>query len=173
MWSRLTASVNITLARSLSPALSQPAGVMPSASNKAMLCTDGGKVSTQKPTWLSLSPPSVLALPAASVKVLLARPTLAVPCKSALGVKVAVRTVPVPLKALMVPPMMFRSALVKVLSGSSLKRRVKVAVSLPCSSTWLAEMATVGAVVSAWARALAATAVCAKVAALPAASVRV
>ena len=66
----------------------------------------------------------------------------------AVGVKVAVRTRPVVVKPLRVPPDTTMSDAVKVARGSSLKVKLMVAVWPACNAVVLLVMATVGASVS-------------------------
>ena len=64
----------------------------------------------------------------------------------ALGVKVAVRVRPVPLKPVRVPPFTVRSDAVKLLPGSWLNVKVMVAVSPDLSAALLLLICRVGAV---------------------------
>ena len=64
------------------------------------------------------------------------------------GVKTAVRMKSVPLIGPSVPPVRLMSLASKLLPGSSLKLKVRVAVSPDFSVAWLLVMASVGATVS-------------------------
>ncbi len=70
------------------------------------------------------------------------------PSVFAVGVKVAVRTVPLPDSAPSVPPETTMSAAVNVVPGSSLNVKVMAAVSPIFRAVTLLLMATVGALVS-------------------------
>ncbi len=70
------------------------------------------------------------------------------PFVPAAGVKVAVRTLPLPDSAPSVPPVTTMSSALKLVPGSSLNVKVMVAVSPIFSDVTLLLMASVGAVVS-------------------------
>ena len=80
--------------------------------------------------------------PAATVMLAVAAPRLGV------GVKVAVRVSPLPPSAPRLPPVVTMSACVKLLPGSSLKRKLISAVSPALSALWLLLRVSLGATVS-------------------------
>ena len=68
--------------------------------------------------------------------------------RPAVGVKTALRLRPLPLSAPSVPPVTAMSLPMKLLPGSSLKAKVRVAVSADLSAALLLVISTVGATVS-------------------------
>ena len=144
---RVTALFICTFTSTVSPAF-RVLFCRPVALSMATLTMPGAVVSTCQRTVLLLSEPSLLALPAKSTNCPLATDTLAPAVLPALGVKVALRVRPLPLRLPKVPPTTVMLAALKLAPTSSLKVKVTVSLAPTLSAVWVALMLTRGTAVS-------------------------